>query len=66
MEASFKKNLVQPEYLCSLTKEGLWHKMCVKFSLNNVRARKERKIFAFLVYPYLTYFLATVLLVPYD
>ena len=23
MEASFKKNLVQPEYLCSLTKEGL-------------------------------------------
>ena len=31
MEASFKKNLVQPEYLCSLTKEGLWHKNCVKF-----------------------------------
>ena len=23
MEASFKKNLIQPEYLCSLTKEGL-------------------------------------------
>ena len=22
-EASFKKNLVQPEYLCSLAKEGL-------------------------------------------
>ena len=34
--SKFKKNLVQPEYLCSLTKEG---KNCVKFSLNAVRTK---------------------------
>ena len=54
MEASFEKNLVQPEYLCSLTKDGLWH----KYFRWTMFMHENNALFG-----YLAYFWATILLV---